>query len=164
MVRAKGFSVEKVLDKRITAEGKIEYLLKWKGYTDEDNTWEPEENCNCPQLIAKFEEDRQKPSKNRTNQKPKIEEIEKPRGYDRGLAIKRICGATDCTGDILFLIEWEDCEELDLIPALIVNEKDPETVIAFYEQRCPLSKKAKDRMKPLSDEYANKAGVAKFAW
>lgn len=29
-----GFSVEKVLDKRITGEGIIEYLLKWRGYSE----------------------------------------------------------------------------------------------------------------------------------
>ncbi|KAL7675736.1 hypothetical protein ACOME3_002003 [Neoechinorhynchus agilis] len=48
------FVVEVVLDKR-KKSGRLEYLLKWRGYPKEASTWEPIENCSCHKLIEKFE-------------------------------------------------------------------------------------------------------------
>ncbi|KAL0491213.1 hypothetical protein AKO1_013300 [Acrasis kona] len=49
------YEVEKILNKRIT-RGKVIYLLRWKGYGPEYDTWEPSCNLTCSELIKQYED------------------------------------------------------------------------------------------------------------
>ncbi|XP_035658086.1 chromobox protein homolog 1-like isoform X6 [Branchiostoma floridae] len=163
------YVVEEVRDQRIRG-GKVEFLLKWKGYSEIENTWEPEENLDCPDLIAEFkrkynqnkatkteekkrkststvngtEESKRKrkaeeksasPRRGRTHMVMYEDDEDKPRGFDRGLEPERIIGATDSSGELMFLMKWKGSEEADLVPARIANVKCPQIVIQFYEER-----------------------------
>jgi hypothetical protein len=63
------YEVEEIMDSRLRRH-KLEFLVKWKGYTEENNSWEPEDNCtrareaitrfyrkypNAPRRIARME-------------------------------------------------------------------------------------------------------------
>lgn len=49
------FVVENILDKKVE-RGNVKYLVKWAGYPDSENTWEPFPNLqNCMYLLNKFE-------------------------------------------------------------------------------------------------------------
>eukprot|EP00092_Neocalanus_flemingeri_P029705 GFUD01032252.1.p1 GENE.GFUD01032252.1~~GFUD01032252.1.p1 ORF type:complete len:727 (+),score=284.09 GFUD01032252.1:67-2247(+) len=53
------YEVEKILEKKTSKKGKIEYLVKWKNFDDPaDNSWEPSNNLVAVQdLVDKFDKD-----------------------------------------------------------------------------------------------------------
>ncbi|CAF0725496.1 unnamed protein product [Adineta ricciae] len=63
------YQVEAIVDKRVHGK-KIEYLLKWQGYSSTDNTWEDVSRLNCPDLIREFEE-RSKVKNNQRKSSPR---------------------------------------------------------------------------------------------
>lgn len=49
------YEVEKIVDKRKNRKGKMEYLVRWRGYGYEGDTWEPETHlANCMEFIHEF--------------------------------------------------------------------------------------------------------------
>ncbi|KAI4807634.1 hypothetical protein KUCAC02_027427 [Chaenocephalus aceratus] len=99
-------------------------MTAWKGFSEEDNTWEPSDNLDCPDLIAEF-----------LQSQKTAQDTEKLRGFARALDPERIIGATDSTGELMFLMKWKNSDEADLVPAKEANMKCPQVVISFYEER-----------------------------
>lgn len=162
------FVVEKVIDKRIR-QGKVEYLLKWRGYDSDENTWEPRDNLQCSELVEAYEKMHQKPkipsgskgkgkriasekrepakkrkvapdtnaeSASKVINSVKIEDInDDVNPIEEGWTADNILGATEIDGHIHFLIQWKESDRADLVPSKIANEKWPQTVIRFYEER-----------------------------
>lgn len=53
------YEVEAILDKRVTKSKKkgtitTKYLIRWKGWGEDGDSWEPEDTLNCPELIRAF--------------------------------------------------------------------------------------------------------------
>ncbi|MFH4981698.1 hypothetical protein AB6A40_008407 [Gnathostoma spinigerum] len=91
------YSVEKILGERYNAQKRCkEYLIKWEGYGDEENTWEPECNLDCPEILEEFRQSLRSTSrssqssvKKRTKAKRKAEQsstdekvVESEKGID----------------------------------------------------------------------------------
>jgi hypothetical protein len=51
------YEIERVIDsQRHGCGGKIQYLIKWKGYPDSENQWVSWDDVNAPELLAEFKE------------------------------------------------------------------------------------------------------------
>jgi hypothetical protein len=52
------FEVERILDVR-THRRRLQWLVKWVGYGNENNTWEPKENLtHCQKALEKFHQEK----------------------------------------------------------------------------------------------------------
>jgi len=165
------YVVEKILDHRVTEAGKKEYLLKWKGYSDDDNTWEPCENLNCTKLMDSYENKMLKIQKRKEEKEMKAIAARIAVSHGEGKQIKRkiegkeekkksnankkrrksqipdgyvseqLLGATKVEGEIYFLVKWKGHNKAELVPAIDVNIAFPQQVIAFYQARVIYEKK-----------------------
>ena len=78
------YEVEKIVRKR--KHGKYcEYLVHWKGFPSDEDTWEPEHSLtNCTELIKEFENKKTKEIK-KMEKKPKKEKTQPNQNSEKGL-------------------------------------------------------------------------------
>lgn len=56
-------------------------------------------------------------------------------GFELGLTPFKILGASDASGELMFLMQWEKLDRAELVRAKEANVKCPQLVISFYEER-----------------------------
>ncbi|XP_077431307.1 chromobox protein homolog 3b isoform X2 [Vanacampus margaritifer] len=149
------FVVEKITRRRIF-NGRVEYFLKWKGFTDADNTWEPEDNLDCPELIEAYLRNSHLHQNEEKEQEfvPKEEmteetEISPPQMHTQPCGddpdspvdliaypeLECIIGSADRRGELMFLVKWKNSGDVALLPADEASARCPQAVIDFYEQK-----------------------------
>ncbi|XP_034030887.1 chromobox protein homolog 3 isoform X2 [Thalassophryne amazonica] len=130
-----------------------------------DNTWEPEDNLDCPELIEEFlrntnlsEEDEFIPKEEMTEEeteisflqsqrqahivrrddsafKPRDPQSNAPADFSTYLEPECIIGSTDRQGELMFLVKWKNSEDVALLPAREASTRCPQVVIDFYERK-----------------------------
>lgn len=48
-----GYEVDKLIGHKRKRDG-MHYLVRWKNYSAEHDTWEPADNLDCPEILAKY--------------------------------------------------------------------------------------------------------------
>ena len=136
------FEVEKILDKRINSSGIVQYFLKWKNFSNEYNTWEPEQNLNCRKLIDSFEKKyaARKPNDSSNSKKsPEKNKSDYIPTFDTSKIPEKIIGITDQDKENKFLIQWKSVNiekaDVDLVPVEYASYNWPDLVIKFYEDK-----------------------------
>ncbi|CAH1973682.1 unnamed protein product [Acanthoscelides obtectus] len=104
------YEVEKVLDEKMV-KGVRHYLIRWKGYEEESDTWEPENTLNCTDLIKDFKEQKKnkktaKPAK--TKKKAGSENAEADWDENEDFEVERILDVYfKRDGSREFLVSWK---------------------------------------------------------
>uniref|UniRef100_A0A914IGC0 Chromo domain-containing protein n=1 Tax=Globodera rostochiensis TaxID=31243 RepID=A0A914IGC0_GLORO len=117
-VGEKVFQVETILARR-ELDWRVEYLLKWKGCSDKENTWEPESNLNCPDLLSKF------------NQQKREMDVDEPSNVDA----EQILGAARMNSEVFYLVKLKGVTLAEFVPSRVASRRYPKLIIDFYEQR-----------------------------
>jgi hypothetical protein len=93
----------------------IEYLIKWQGYNDKNNSYEPVENILDESLINEYEA-----------------EV----GFNRKLPLEAIHYALRTSkGELIHVVSFVGCDVFDIVSAKVTNILYPQVVIAFYNDR-----------------------------
>jgi len=139
----KEWVVEKVLRSRKRTDGTTEYLIKWDGWDDNDNTWEPEENLT-EELVVNFKnQEKEKKMLKRTHKRRRVtfdgnetsrSDEDEGEGLEHGLDAEEIVAALLVGGKRMFSIKLRNVEEPILVSTELAGVECPQVVIKFYEE------------------------------
>lgn len=129
-----GYEVEKIVDKRSYAN-EIQYFVKWLGYDESQNTWEPIENLDCEQLIKEYEDEHKGEETPVVPVAPEDDLIE-GNGFKKKWVPSRVIGAArrSIDNELMIIVKWKS-GKVTAERAAVANEMIPQMVIEYYELR-----------------------------
>lgn len=112
------YEVERLINHRLKS-GRLQYLIKWKGYPETENSWEDEDCLNCPELVAEYHK--------RDAKKQHLLDV-----LNMETHVKRIAKVLIRNGRILYGLEYDD-GKYDEIHSSYIRRYCPQLAIAYFE-------------------------------
>ncbi|RWS21523.1 uncharacterized protein B4U80_04727, partial [Leptotrombidium deliense] len=156
------FCVENIVKERVRS-GKVEFLVKWSGYSSDDNTWEPEENILDKTLVKTFRKQNSKVKNKSGNTIKKILErdfnncVQKSLSEER-FRVERIVKQRVRKGKVEFLIKWQGFSSRDNTWEPEVNILDKQLLERFRQRNSKTNTKRSKRANKKSTRKS-KSGV-----
>ncbi|KAH7717339.1 heterochromatin protein 1 [Aphelenchoides avenae] len=143
------YQVEKIIGKK-KMNGKVHYRIKWKGYPEEESTWEPRASCHCQDMIKAFEARLKKMQNGEPLESDDDDDaVEQPchaslpypvpakvykcgRVGDAKVKIAKVLGVQRYNGENIVMVRYVD-DSLEIVPTAEVRKEDPEPLIEYYE-------------------------------
>ena len=136
------FEVEHIVKSRVGKHGRKEYLVKWKGYSDRENTWEPEGNLKACKGILKEYEKAQKVDDNKkvvekkrkdraVNEDSEDEVIETNFDAKTKYIVER---RTLVEGEYVFKVVHKSTKKSSYLSRNEILDADPIALVIFYEK------------------------------
>ncbi|AFN82627.1 chromobox protein [Encephalitozoon romaleae SJ-2008] len=128
------YTVDKIVGHR-RRRGTKQYLVKWEGYSDSENTWEDEKNIFCKKLIKEYEESQRKLKKgNRQVNKKKAV----PRKSKKDLPSSSRCVTNDWDELVDRIVSVEKNGPILVVWLLFKDGKKDRFPASEIHIRCPL--------------------------
>lgn len=130
--------------------GRKEYWIKWENYDKDDNTWEPEDNLNCPDLLAAFESKLEK-SESSLYFSPDLDNLT---GFERNASFECLGPGPphDDNDDTKFYvyIRFEDSDDAEEVYFHEFYKRFPKEALEFLESRLYFESDSDSRSDPES--------------
>lgn len=114
------YEVEEIVKRQLNSDGSVKYLVKWKDWGNEHNSWVKATDMSCASLIENYE-------KNNI-----AEEKETLNPFQRGYKAEEIKGF-EFSGQPMYLLKFIDKMDLEWVSNEVLKKVCPQILIQYYE-------------------------------
>lgn len=100
------YEVDEIVSHKVERKKNV-FLIRWKGYGADADTWEKEDSLSCPEIVSKYKKENEgKFAEDKLAQAKAAKEARANKEYE----VSRIMDTRKVRGDVYYLIHWKNCK------------------------------------------------------